>query len=253
MFSFKYIGSKGPLVSASDTLAVLAQSKGRLELSGEVGAIKAVNLDAAKRGMCDIRKQCLCSVDALAIGEDGRLYFIEFKDRNLRTLCSQGRNPRKEELRIEKEKKRDKRHKQCGASERKVKQEPTIEVELREKMFDSVLLAGLGDEQWRTVDFVTSFGAMRASDILDIRSRSVFVLVYNDTIYDVDATDGERKFLFALAEQSHIISCPDPQIPTSKIYWGLEKFVSEEYYTEVHTLSVPEFESYARHRFKSVQ
>ena len=253
MFSFKYIGSKGVLVAASDQLAVLAQSKGRLQLSQELGTIKAVNLDAAKRGMCDIRKQCLCSVDALALGEDNRLYFIEFKDRNLRTLCSQGRNPRKEELRIEKEKKRDKRHKQCRVSEGNVKQEPTIEVELREKMFDSILLAGLGDEQWRTVDFVTSFGAARANDNLAIRGRSVFVLVYNDTLYDAGATDGERKFLSAFERQSEIVSCPDPQIPTSKIYWGLEKLVAEEYYTEVHTLSVPEFEAYAKNKFKSVQ
>ena len=252
MFSFKYIGSKGSLVAASDQLAALAQSKGRLQLSRGVGAIKAVNLDAAKRGMCDIRKQCLCSVDALALGTDDRLYFIEFKDRNFRTLCSQGRNPRKDELRSEKKNNRDKRHKQCRANEVKVEQEPTIEVELREKMFDSALLAGLGDEQWRTVDFITSFGALERSDILNIRGRSVFVLVYNDTTYDTDATEGERKFLSELAKESKITSCPDPQISNSKIYWGLEKFVAEDFYTEVHTLSVPEFESYAKNRFKSV-
>lgn len=253
MFSFKYIGSKGGQVAASDQLAVLAQSKGMLQLSQEVGAIKAINLDAAKRGMCDIRKQCLRSVDALALGEDGRLYFIEFKDRNLRTLCSQGRNSRKEELRIEKEKMRDKRHKQRGAGEVKVKQEPTIEVELREKMFDSVLLAGLGDEQWRKVDFIPSLGAVGGSGILDIRGRAVFVLVYNDAIYDTEVTDGERKFLSAFEEQAKIVSCPDPHISKSKIYWGLEKFVKEEYYREVHTLSISEFESYAKNRFKSVQ
>ena len=252
MFAFKYIGSKGGQVAASDQLAVLAQSKGRLQLSRRVGTISAINLDAAKRGMCDIRKQCLRSVDALALGTDDRLYFIEFKDRNFRTLCSQGRNPPKEELRIEKEQKRGRRHKQCMATESKVKQEPTIEVELREKMFDSVLLAGLGDEQWRTTDFITSFGALKRSDILDIRGRSVFVLVYNDTTYDTDATEGERKFLSGLEKESKITSCLDPQIPTSKIYWGLEKFVAEDYYTEVHTLSVPEFESYAKNRFKSV-
>ena len=253
MFSFKYIGSQGGLVAASEQLAVLARSKGRLQLSRGVGSIKAVNFDAAKRGMCDIRKQCLRSVDALALGKDDRLYFIEFKDRNFRTLCSQGRNPSKDDLKIEKEQKREKRHKQRITTESKVKQDPTIDVELREKMFDSALLAGLGDEQWRTVDFISSFGALGRSDILNIRGRSVFVLVYNDTTYDTDATEGEYKFLSELAKESKITSCPDPQISKSKIYWGLEKFVLEDYYTEVHTLSVPEFESYAKNRFKSVQ
>ena len=111
----------------------------------------------------------------------------------------------------------------------------------------------MGDEQWRKVDFIPSLGAIGGSGILDIRGRAVFVLVYNDTVYDTDVTDGERKFLSAFEEQSKIMSCPDPQISKSKIYWGLEKFVKEEYYTEVHTLSIPEFESYAKNRFKSVQ
>lgn len=259
MFSFKYIGSNGGGVPACDKLAVLAQSKGELKLSEEVGSITAVNLDAAKRGMCAIRKQCLCSVDALALGEDGRLYFIEFKDRNLRALCSQGKNPKKEELRIEKGKKknRDSRHRQCRDNDNRVKPDPPkqdspIDVELRKKMFDSVLLAGLGDEQWRTVDFVASFGDLELGNILDVQGRSVFVLVYNDSTYDANATDGERKFLSALEEQSQIVNCPDPQISESKIYWGLEEFVAKKYYTEVHTLSVPEFESYSKNRFKSV-
>lgn len=252
MFLFKYIDNNGVFVTANDKLSKLAQSKGRLVLSQKLGKIEAVNLDAAKRGMCDIRKQCLRSVDALALGEDHRLYFIEFKDRNLSALCSQGKNPQKEALQIEREMKCAKRKQQYMANSRNAKQESTIEVELQAKIFDSVLLAGLGDEQWREVDFTTSFGVIGSSDILNIRNRSVFVVVYNDTSYDADATDGERKILSALKTHAEIKSCQDPQIPTAKIYWGLEELVSRKYCKEVHTLSVPEFESYAKNRFKSV-
>lgn len=254
MYSFDYIGSNGKLVNAAAPIDVLSKSKGILSLSASIGDIKALNLDAAKRGMCALRKQHLRSVDALALGIDNRLYFIEFKDRNFRTLSAQGKGPVLDEQgeSISKRKDRKFNRKKSAAEHAKNAQEATIEVELSEKLFDSILLAGLGEEKWSQVDFIGKFGGAGSYTLADIRRQSVFVLVYNDVSYDKDATSGELKILSVGKKLAESEGQDDPQIQGARIYWGIEKFSKADYCSEVHTLNIPEFERYAADRFRSL-
>ena len=254
MFSFNYIGSDGKIVASANSLSALAQSKGELSLSASVGKIKAVDFDAAKRGLCVLRGKHLRSVDALAFGVDGRLYFLEFKDRSFNALNKQGQVFAAEEQNDGnvKHNKGKARNQKKTINRKGIAQEPTIAVELSEKMFDSVLLAGLGEEKWRTCVFVGESCVVNASTVADIRRKSVFVIVVNDTSYEKDVTSGERKFLSLGKKLSNNPSCDDPQIPGAQIYWGLEKFSNGEYCSEVHTLTVPEFEKYAVGRFRNL-
>lgn len=253
MFSFNYKGVDGNLVPAAEELAVLAKTKGLMSLSQSLGKVKAVDFDATKRGMCDLRKKHLRSVDALAIGRDNRLYFIDFKDRNLWRLNSQGRNSKKEVLIEDRnKKKKDKSHLKRSKDKKASNSEQPIDVELSGKMFDSILLTGLGDEQWCSVDFCSVFGKMLTHDIAGIRANSVFVLVYNDKSYDKDATIFENRIMEAGSLFSGLKICDDPQIHGAKIYWGLEQFSEVGYYAEVHTLNLEEFEAYALNRFISL-
>ena len=251
MFSFKYIGCDGKCTLPTNSMSALAQSKGLLSISIDIGNIKAVDFDAAKRGMCAFRKKYIRSVDALALGVDGRFYFIEFKDRNFNTLNMQGRDNTTVDYRGRK----SKSNKTCNQNkipkQSEVRQEPTIAEELCEKIFDSILLASLGEEQWRIVDFVNNFCANNSLAVSDIRKQSVFIFVYNDMNYEKDVTRGEVKFLETGKKLAGIASFGDPQISGAQIYWGLEKFAQGEYCAEVHTLTIPEFECYAANRFKS--
>ena len=247
MYLFDYIGANGKRVNAADSIDVLSKSKGILSLSAAIGNIKALNLDAAKRGMCALRKQHLRSVDALALGIDNRLYFIEFKDRNFMTLSAQGRSPVLDVQceSINQRKGRKANRKKSVAEHAKNAQEATIEVELSEKLFDSILLAGLGEEKWSQIDFIGKFGGVGPNTLADIRKQSVFVLVYNDVSYDKDATSGELKFLSAGKKLAGSEGQVDPQIQDAQIYWGIEKFSKADFCSEVHTLNIPEFERYA--------
>ena len=254
MFSFNYIGSDGKIGASANFMSALAQSKGELTLSASVGKIKAVDFDAAKRGMCVLRGTHLRSVDALAFGVDGRLYFLEFKDRSFNALNKQGQVLAAEEQNDGnvKHTKSKARNQKKTINRKGIKQEPTIAVELSEKIFDSILLAGLGEEQWRIGDFVDESCVANASTVADIRRNSVFVIVVNDTSYEKDVTNGEQKFLSLGKELSNNPSCDDPQIPGAQIYWGLEKFFKSDFCSEVHTLTVPEFEKYAVGRFTNL-
>lgn len=135
-----------------------------------------------------------------------RVYFVEFKNRKLEDLNLQG-TP--------------------GAATDELRNDETIEVELRKKGLGSLLLSA-----------ATLF---KSECLDDISFLSEFFVVYNDRRYESSAAGNVRIF----DEDIRHLAGETKDAYGIPILWELNKFKGKGLYRHVHTWSIDDFNKYA--------
>lgn len=167
----------------------------------------AIDFDDVKRDFCKVRIQDLRSADAFIHAADDKYYFIEFKKSTVSAL---------DNLQFDSVTPID------SSTGLPVKCS-YIEFSLKQKAFDSLLIAG-----------ATVLQGIPLKDIMD---NAIFIVVRLDN----NATPSS---LTALAERFARLSTG------SSVLWNLEELKKQGLFSEVHTWTESEFESWAEKHLK---